>query len=69
MTWNVNGWTEHNQIVRQSIIEHLCPDILCIGETHLEGTQTISIDNYECIGHNRQHKHIKAPKIHGGLGC
>ena len=68
MTWNVNGWTEHNQIVRQSIIEHLCPDILCIGETHLEGTQTISIDNYEFIGHNRQHKHIKAPKIHGGVG-
>ncbi len=41
MSWNINGWTDNNSIVRESIIKHLCPDILCLNETHLEGNQTL----------------------------
>ncbi len=68
MSWNVNSWTENNTIFVGRIINHLHPDILCLCETHLEGNETIKIDDYEFISNNRKIKHKIAPKIHGSVG-
>ena len=68
MTWNINGWTENNCILRENIISHLKPHILCIIETHLDRDRTIQVNGYQFIKHNRTVKHRRAPKTHGGVG-
>jgi exonuclease III len=68
MCWNINGWTDNNKILREKIIDHLHPDILCLGEMHLENEQSIKINNYVFEHFHRQCKHNKAPKTHGGVG-
>ncbi len=68
MSWNVNSWMENNKILRERIINHLHPDILCLCETHLEGNETVNIDDYEFISNNRKVKHKNTPKIHSGVG-
>ena len=68
MTWNINGWTEANQLIRKTVIHLFNPDILCITETHLEKEQSIEVTGFKFIPHNRTIKHVKAPKIHGGIG-
>ncbi len=65
MAWNVNGWTDTNQILRQIVIHHFNPDILFITETYLEKDENIKITSYTYISH---HRTIKAPTLHGGVG-
>lgn len=68
MTWNINGWTPNNRILRETIIAHLKPDILCLCETHLEKEETIQLEGYHFVPFNRKLRHVNAPKIHGGVG-
>ncbi len=68
MIWYVNGWTDTNQILRRKVIHHFNPDILSITETHLEKDENIKMTGYTFISHHRTIKHVKAPKIHGGVG-
>ena len=43
-------------------------DIIAISETHLKGDDTIEVDGYTRIGHNRKGTHINAWKGCGGVG-
>ena len=63
----MNGWTL-NDPLRQSIVSELNFDILCINETHLKGRETIKINGFKWIGHNRTITHVGAPKVFGGTG-
>ena len=65
---NVNGWTTANDCLRQNIVKVLNKDIVCIGETHLAKDKTIFVENYKWFGFNREHKHVKSPVTHGGVG-
>ncbi len=62
------GWIYNNSIIRESVIKYLCPNILCLNETHLEGNRTVTADGYEFISHHRTIKHQKVPTIHHGVG-
>ncbi len=68
MVWIVNGWTYINQILQQIVIHHFNSDILSITEIYLEKDEDIKITGYTFISHHRTIKHVKTPKIHGGVG-
>lgn len=53
--------------MRSKIIRHLNSDIICICETHLQGSNQINIDCYTTFSHNRTLLHKKAPKGSGGV--
>ena len=63
---NINGWTENNKELRLALIKHTSPDVLCLQETHLDAGQSINIEGYLWIGHNRTNKHVKVKKASGG---
>lgn len=65
---NVSGWTVTNHELREKIILSLDSDIISINETHLAGIQEINVPGYKWYGANRQSRHIRAPKTHGGVG-
>lgn len=67
VSWNVNGWTTHNQTLRKLLLNHLNPDIICLSETHLKGNDTICLDNYHFFGYSRENIHVRAPKASGGV--
>ena len=67
-SWNINGWTDANSCIRKGIIDIINPDILCLNETHLSGSESINIEKYTFYGFNRPFKHVKAPKASGGVG-
>ncbi len=46
MVWNVNGWTDTNQILQQIVIHHFNPDILSITETHMEKLRNLFIQPF-----------------------
>ena len=54
--WNINGWTQNNAIIRQTVIQNMKTDIVCVTETHCSN----NIDNqpfvsgYMWFGHSRQ---------------
>jgi len=52
--------------IKIQIISKLDSDIVAIIETHLCDSDTIEIDNYCCISHNRK-KHVRAKKGSGGV--
>ena len=64
----MNGWTTANNNLRQNIIKVLNKDIVCIAESHLAKTKTISVEHYKWFGFNRDLKHVKSPVTHGGVG-
>ena len=66
-TWNINGWTNNNHIIRSLIICHLNYDIFCLCETHLKDNQSITVENYRAYVHNRSNVHTRAKKGSGGV--
>ena len=69
-TYNVNGWTERNAAIRQSILEHVASDIISINETHCENNSDNqpSLSGYTWFGHCRASQHVNANMRHGGVG-
>ena len=59
---DINGWTENNKQLRFALIKHTRPDVLCLQETHIDAGQSIDIEGYLWIGHNRKSKHVRARK-------
>ena len=66
--WNVNGWTNHNKILRIEILKLLDKDIICICESHLQKQDKTEIPGYTWYGLNRFLVHVRAPKGSGGVG-
>lgn len=54
--------------MRSALLLPLEADIISINETHLTGSDEISLEGYVWYGHNRQTIHRKAPKGSGGVG-
>ena len=50
------------------MILNVNPDICCLCETHLSSINTIEVDGFHFVQHNRSSKHIKARKCSGGVG-
>ena len=67
-TWNVNGWTTYNSLLRAEIIAKFQFDIICICETHLRNNDKVTVDNYIWFGNNRKLLHVNAKKGSGGIG-
>ncbi len=67
MTWNINGWTENNKLVRSKVIKGENPDICTLLETHLKGADEIKIESYETYSFNRKLSNKRAKRIFGGL--
>ena len=67
-SWNVNGWTESNKLLRSEIIKKLNLDIICLSETHLFTNDVISLFGYTWFGHNRSVTHVRVNKASGGVG-
>lgn len=68
ISWNVNGWTENNKLLRQEILYSFKADLICLSETHLSFNKNIDLIGYKWYGHNRDLKHSKSPKTFGGVG-
>ena len=67
-TWNVNGWSDHNSELRETIITKSSVDIICIVETHLTEDKDLHVPGYTWYGHNRSLKHVRAKRGSGGIG-
>jgi hypothetical protein len=65
--WNVYGWTRTNEFVRKGVILNFGADIVCLGETHLKGTDEIYVDGYKFVGNNRKLTHVNAIRGSGGV--
>ncbi len=65
---NVAGWTKDNYVLGKKIVNDEHPDIICVNETHLPGTEELVLEGYRWFGHNRSKQHIRAPKGSGGVG-
>ena len=66
-SWNINGWTQNNQKLREHILTEHGSDIYCLIETKLDRRSSISCDGYQCIPHNRQVRHVNATTTSGGV--
>jgi len=66
-SWNVNGWTGENSVLRESIINKLDLDVVCISETHLKNNEHIEFEGFTCFNNNRKLVHRRAPKGSGGI--
>ena len=55
--------------MRSECLELLNLDIIGIAETHLKGSETLSLPGYVWFGQNRQKLHAKAKRGSGGIGC
>ena len=69
--WNVNGWSANslseNHELRQTCLNTLNLDIICIAETHLLPGQSIDLINCFFVGHNRKRLHLNARNGSGGV--
>ena len=65
---NVAGCTVSNNTLRSKILEHLNFDIISVNETHLKSSDTLTLERYQFLKHNRQETHRDAPKGSGGVG-
>ena len=65
--WNYNGQTD-NFILRNTCISHLILEIICIAESHLMKDETLSVEEYQWFGQNRDSLHVNARKGSGGVG-
>ena len=50
-TWNINGWTLTNYLLRTELRKSILPDVICLCETHLHSQTTINIDGYTSFLH------------------
>ena len=50
------------------MLQSLQADIISVCETHLRGSDSVSLSGYIWFGHNRQELHRNAPKGSGGVG-
>ena len=70
--WNVRGWhTDHtsdNYQVRHKCIASLGLDIIGIAESHLVGSNVLSLPGFKWFGHNRSVIHPRARCGSGGVG-
>ena len=71
--WNVNGMSYSNDfnsawIFKSLAIQQLDMDIICLCETFLKGKDTVMIDGYTWIGHNRLNISASARRGSGGVG-
>ncbi len=64
MTWNVRGWTSNKAIMRETFINELTPDIMCLSETHLTSEHTINLKNCTFLSHTTEKTHIKRHPRH-----
>ena len=68
---NVGGWSlkdPENKLFReQTVIKSNC-DVFCVVETFLKNKETLQIDGYTFISHNRRHLHRRAKRGSGGVG-
>ena len=67
MTWNINGWTENNKLLRMKIIEGENPDICTLIETHLKNDEEIDISGYKSYTCNRKLINKRSKRNFGGL--
>ena len=67
-SWNINGWTDQNSILREEIIRLEDFDILCLSETHLKDGKNIDIQGFTWFGFNRTIRHVRAVRGSGGVG-
>ena len=65
---NINGWTDNNKHLRESIINYSKADILSINETKLKNDEKIDCDGFYWFGNNRSYVHVDAPTASGGVG-
>ena len=69
--WNVNGWSANsvseNHEFRQTCLNTLNLDIICIAETHLLPGQSIDLINCFFVGHNRTRLLLNARNGSGGV--
>ena len=65
---NLNGWTQKNKLLRESIINVNNPDIICVSETHLVKTDVIEMSGFRYFGLNRKTLNVKQIKGSGGVG-
>ena len=67
---NVNGWSANslseNHIFRESCLNILNFDIICIAETHLLPEQEIDLMNCSFFGHNR---HFSLLNVNFACAC
>ncbi len=67
-SWNVQGWTNDNQIVRLKLLNKANFDIICLTETHLVNTNVIELDGYKWYDRNKVSLHVIAKSGYGGCG-
>ena len=69
-SWNVNGWTLANGVLRAKIIQELAPDIISISESHCanDSNSQPSVEGYTWIGHCRKSRHRNSVRNFGGVG-
>ena len=70
-TWNSNSWStkeNENSLFRESVLNVLDLDVLCINETFLVKDHTIEMVNYTWFGRNRKNVHRRARRGAGGVG-
>ena len=48
----MNSWTENNSNLREKIVTHGNPDIICLTETHLKKEGEIKVEGYQFYGLN-----------------
>ena len=56
-------------MVRQKCLELFDLDIIGVVESHLRANNSLQLEDYEWIGHNRINLHIGARRGSGGVGC
>ena len=66
-SWNINGWTNQNCLLRKSIIHKVNLNICFLNEIHLSDEYKLEIDGYYCIQYSRKSKHKNAKKFSGGV--
>ena len=65
----MNGCRADIVIFRALCIEHARLDITGISETHLKGSEQISVPGFKYFGQNRPQTHVQAKCGSGGVGC
>ena len=64
--WNMAGL--YRSTSKLNIIANSGADIICLVETHLKNNQTITLDGFTWLGHNRLKLHNNAVRGSGGVG-
>ena len=60
--WNIQGWTDSSNCLKENIIKSCYLDIISINETSLSGHNDISLMDYTWYGFNRKSLHRSAAR-------